>query len=579
MSRAAVLTYDLRGTSGAGTLQGISEMSSEPHPVVEPWNRFVSDLRRLAAPGVCCMHMRFEVSEVVASSASGNTINIFTILVAEEEPPPSQQTCPKWLRSTRMKIPGLKDWAFGVQRYHRSLDEVAAALASMAAGQGWSLSGKRLGVGPLVPSEAAFSPPDGTLRVPLNQVLRNNFWCGSHVLELADPEKKELEFLLNKPSRLQALSEEISCDLSLRFAGVSDRLGNIVIQIPVTAIRTKVSFPHDDTGFQVEVAWHPAIAPRPLTVSLATTEDGLITGYATCFLTQGITTFPVRSWRDSHHATIWDNTHGVLLAATAPTRFIGSLNLETSVLGGRTRRFRAPDAGGTMRDQGVAVAERVSRSRMGTPASDQAVWRRRRLYRGESSRLRETREFVQYGAGRTDLETRERALADLRLLVNQHGAEAAWLWDPFLDATDVLATLPFSQHGWADLRALTAGQQVEDEQDGSLEEQLPRRQPRDQWIVQQRACLDANAGDAQPLKMEFRCRFGDRGWPFHDRFLILRDGQRVRAWSLGTSVNSLGRQHHILQEVPDGQLIADAFQQLWDALDDPTNMIWKRPTR
>jgi hypothetical protein len=48
-------------------------------------------------------------------------------------------------------------------------------------------------------------------------------------------------------------------------------------------------------------------------------------------------------------------------------------------------------------------------------------------------------------------------------------------------------------------------------------------------------------------------------------------------WSLGTSVNSFGKQHHILQKVPDGQLIADAFEDLWRELDQAQHLIWKKP--
>lgn len=49
------------------------------------------------------------------------------------------------------------------------------------------------------------------------------------------------------------------------------------------------------------------------------------------------------------------------------------------------------------------------------------------------------------------------------------------------------------------------------------------------------------------------------------------------AWSLGTSVNSLGTEHHILQKVDDGQLVADAFVDLWEQLNKPEHLIWKKP--
>lgn len=68
------------------------------------------------------------------------------------------------------------------------------------------------------------------------------------------------------------------------------------------------------------------------------------------------------------------------------------------------------------------------------------------------------------------------------------------------------------------------------------------------------------------------------GWSFHDRFLIFPGSETgALAWSLGTSVSRLGMQHHILQRVDDGQLVADAFNELWNSLQGVENLVWKTP--
>ena len=73
-------------------------------------------------------------------------------------------------------------------------------------------------------------------------------------------------------------------------------------------------------------------------------------------------------------------------------------------------------------------------------------------------------------------------------------------------------------------------------------------------------------------------KIGQAGWAFHDRFLIFPNTDNgPLAWSLGSSVNSLGRQHHILQHVDDARLVADAFEELWDELSEPEQLIWKVP--
>jgi hypothetical protein len=80
------------------------------------------------------------------------------------------------------------------------------------------------------------------------------------------------------------------------------------------------------------------------------------------------------------------------------------------------------------------------------------------------------------------------------------------------------------------------------------------------------------------LSLEYRIRIGQAGFKFHDRFLIFpRIEEPPLAWSLGTSVNGVGKAHHILQRVDNGRLIMDAFAELWDQLTGSRHLIWKTP--
>jgi hypothetical protein len=90
--------------------------------------------------------------------------------------------------------------------------------------------------------------------------------------------------------------------------------------------------------------------------------------------------------------------------------------------------------------------------------------------------------------------------------------------------------------------------------------------------------LKQRGGNLERLRLEYRGRTGPDGWAFHDRFLIFPgapDG--ASAWSLGTSVNSLGKAHHILQKVSNPALVAGAFEDLWATLSKPEHLIWKVP--
>jgi hypothetical protein len=98
------------------------------------------------------------------------------------------------------------------------------------------------------------------------------------------------------------------------------------------------------------------------------------------------------------------------------------------------------------------------------------------------------------------------------------------------------------------------------------------------FAEKQRLIFEGAKSNFLDLRLEFRMKSGPAGWAFHDRFLIFpATGRGALAWSLGTSVNSLGKQHHILQRVDDGQLIMQAFRELWDQLDRPDHLVWKKP--
>ena len=66
------------------------------------------------------------------------------------------------------------------------------------------------------------------------------------------------------------------------------------------------------------------------------------------------------------------------------------------------------------------------------------------------------------------------------------------------------------------------------------------------------------------MKIEFRTVVGMEGSAFHDRYLILKYGMnKSRAWSLGISVNSLGKSHHIIQIVQSPMDVIATINTIW----------------
>lgn len=554
------------------------------------FDRLEAELARLTAPGVIGFYTHFEIIEIFASQDDDPTpLNVFSIFVAEE----LERTAtgnPSFL-GDRIRLKSLKGWVFGIQQFVRPIPHLQQTLDHFKLTREWCPSGKRLSVGSMIPVPTQFVPPDSTTQAPWNRVLKNNFWSGSYVLECADIGKTALQPLFGQPPRLQELSDKVQERIPIGLAGLTDRLGNVVVQFPVTVLI--VDFAKKGSDAIVKTRWHPKATPRPIRASSEKQFDNIISGYVSASIVALEAVLPINDGQGVRRDILWDDRHQVILAATGSTSFISTIGLNFEVADPEPRVFTITDKDGNEKPIRVGVSSTHANS-IGAARPDRGeAWTRQRIYRDEAARLAAERRFVQYKpiSGNENAE-HEKALEDIRILLNQHGKEGAWLWDPYLSADDVIRTLFYCKDFDADLRALTAGyepplssparpilssigRQLQD----WLRERFSRNSPQKQTFREnQRAAFAAAKSNLYGLRLEYRVKTGPAGWAFHDRFLIFPSiDSGALAWSLGTSINSLGKQHHILQQVDDGQLVMDAFNELWEELNQPEHLIWKTP--
>jgi hypothetical protein len=522
-----------------------------------------SELKRLLEHGVLGFHTHFEVTKTFGFKDQQPPVNVFSIFVAEERgegaPPAKKYLC------SPIALKSLKGWKFGLVRYHLSTSELLGHIEALDKGGQWKPSGDPLAIGKLRRVGAQFVPADGTIEVPWNNVLKNNFFSGSHVFEWFDEEKAALAELLAEPRRLQELSTAISLHVPLSIAALSDRIGNIVVQLPVTVITTRVGLRPD--GLLIKIGWHPRAIRRNLRFIGEFANEEAVAGFASANITNDELLLAIETDLGQLRVHIWDDLHSVVVGALANSSFIRSIHMDMRPTSPEPREFFIPDETGQLTKQRVMVSgaslPSVIGDRRGPPGQR---WASKRLYQRDAARAREERRFVQYRpeAGK-EKDSREQALGDIRFLINRYAKHGAWLWDPFLSADDILLTLFYCEFGAADLRALTDGMTL-------------AGTPKIDFVTTQIATFAARKGNCERLRLEYRVRIGPAGWAFHDRFLIFpQDDAGALAWSLGTSVNSAGSSHHILQRVDDGQLIKDAFEDLWNELAGAEHLVWKSP--
>lgn len=532
----------------------------------------MATLTSLLAPGVIGTYTHFEATEVIAIELdSKRVLNVFTLLVAENREAQAAEGPPKYLSPKLIELKSIPSWKFGVVRYLRPIGRLEPALAAMIETGRWSASGDPLHVGELAPPSSQFVPPDNATDVSWNKVLKNNFWNGCHVFEWARADRKSSIPFFNGLRGLQELSARVSELVPIALDALSDRLGAVVVQLPVNVAMCEFSARSDE--FAVEIAWAPGAAPRRLRATCHLEFDGIISGYMSGEIDQGQLTLPMGGL-GLHRGFVWDEHNRVLIAATGPGAFIDSAELTLATLSREPRAFSVVEQDGITRTSvevtPLNVTSTVVRAK---GAEDTGRQTRQRMSRERMNRLAAERVFVQYKPQPDSRdEEHTKALEDLRILIRRYGRTGAWLWDPFLSGRDLIQTLFHCPHAGSDLRALTAGDEV------SSEPAPGHSTRKEAWIRRQQAVLNSVESNWAGLRLEYRIRHGAVGFGFHDRFLIFpQPDDEALAWSLGTSVNGVGMDHHILQRVDNGPLIRDAFLELWDQLDQPEHLVWKRP--
>jgi hypothetical protein len=365
------------------------------------------------------------------------------------------------------------------------------------------------------------------------------------------------------------------------------------VQLPVTVLMSRFAQNRVTGESIVNIRWHPNATARPIRASSEMRFDNTITGYASAAIDGLESILPTPDGQGLLHGILWDDQHQTILAATGGIAFIRSVGVNTHVPDPEPRVFTVKDGSGGEKEIRIGLANTTEHT-VKAPAPDRGEsWIGRRIFRDEAARLAEARRFVQYNPppGQQDAE-HDKALRDIRALLNEHGRHGAWLWDPYLSAEDVIHTLFHCHHKNADLRGLTSGHEPLGSRPKPTLRSLGRQfvewirchssllapPPKPTFADGQRAAFEATNSNFRGLTLEFRMKSGETGWAFHDRFLIFpKPGTGALAWSLGTSVNSLGRQHHIFQQVDDGEFVAEAFRVLWDQLDQRDHLIWKAP--
>lgn len=150
-----------------------------------------------------------------------------------------------------------------------------------------------------------------------------------------------------------------------------------------------------------------------------------------------------------------------------------------------------------------------------------------------------------------------------------------WLVDPYLSADDILKTVVYCGKYGISIKCLTHiasinGNTATRTNDNGNERRF------DATVAKFNQILNDAIFNKSDIKIEFRTVTGMNGIPFHDRYLILKyDMNKSRAWSLGISINSLGKSHHIIQIVQSPMEVIKIIDAMWKQSNSEDCLIYK----
>lgn len=521
------------------------------------------DFETLVSEGTLGFYRSCEVTTIfIFDKNSKKTFNYYTLVNFEEID--FVNTNKKILNERPLKLN--ENLILGIIQYNLSLKDVKSVYYSLLKANEFVFEGQKLHFNKLNKTNKQFIKPNGTKSIPLNSVLKNNYNNGSYIIEFFDTTKSFPSTQLTN-ELLPKINEFIKKYLPIDLEYISDRIGNIIFQFSSKILEVAITSNDEWDGMKLKVVFDREIHTEKYNVLITGIHDSSIMGFG--FKDSvGDNTFEIKTGCTGflNDVSIVDSHNNIIVYAST-----FSFMKEMSLIMDFSNQYSQPRTINTK--SGIHEIAIVSQNNSTVKKDlDYEDWISKRIYKNEKDELTRRLEFVQYGIKGNE---RTKALGDIRKLIDLYGRDGVYLWDPYLTSEDILETLYHCKYLGVEMKAITSfdkkRRKIYSKEIVCENDTLTI----DEWKDYQcNSFLDSsnNLG----MNLEFRCQHGEFGWKFHDRFLIFPiEGFAPKVWSLGISVNGLGKEHHILQHVSNPQNILDAFNELWYELNNDKCLIWR----
>lgn len=526
----------------------------------------------------------YKTAEIVSIYLLKNRIpkNIFTIIIYDEDDFTSER---EYLGNSPYNINN--DLSLGILKKRIELQEAEELFNDLIDSNIWELDGIQLHIDDLEPTRRFFAPRLADL--PIRRVLKA-FNGSSHIIEFFS--KGNILQELNEQRDLEKVCEIVYDVLEIDLMYIKDRIGNILFQFPVTLVSTEAKIVSDNQ-IAIKSDWHPLLVELPkINIFINASFDDNIMGdnFFSGTLRNGITFF-CRNVDNEARVYITKKEDGIFLDFMDAFSRIIDVDLDLHGL----YRPRTVRIGDNEESFSLRRCERVV-AQIPTKPYQKRINDRR--YDASIKELKNRKEFLQYGQG---INQRTEALSDIRQIIEDNCSNGVYIWDPYVTGIEILSTVYFCTCYNTEIKVITAfSNDIINRYHsylygncswGSIKNLLKQlknycskciklrnsNNKFDNWIRDRFEILNSNSNN-NGINIEVRCQ-NVEGWKFHDRFLIFPGStiDKPRVWSLGSSINSIGKHHSILMEIQNAEAVLNAFNSLWDELEN--SVIWRHPNR
>nr|VFJ42686.1 MAG: hypothetical protein BECKFW1821A_GA0114235_100238 [Candidatus Kentron sp. FW] len=403
----------------------------------------------------------------------------------------------------------------------------------------------------------------GSAEPVINKILKPNFYGSSYIIEFFDEEESVVSDLGRVEIEKVFQFIKDCTDTSIDLSSVYDRVGGLIFQFPITVLICGCRLLESANSIQLNFQRHPELKDgTTLSIVCKTSQDDVVTGFRVLVINPKDGNIDIEIGDSDNLELFVSLSNSDILMHHTKLHFLReiSINNYMSLAHAEPRKILTSDSNNPVE---LSIA---------APSPMQIGRRREKEYRDHIRWRTQENKIITNSGDYLVLQPGERkeALTFIRRkLRSVSEMEEICLWDPYLNTQDIIDTLYFETTG-VPFRCITSlkglkkliqleSADVPDKRTPVTFEKIKQNQ------TNSVRCLSNNLG----VQIEFRCQHSRYGYPFHDRFLILvpHDEKALPiVYSLGASVNSLGKLHHLIQKVTNPRVILRNFNSLWNNL-------------